>query len=95
MAGLTLGELMGKQGGQQSKERKLTLEDLPSLLGDGMPEISRSPVGRIRLLRALKQRFGAGFKSIPGIVGIIKDFDKEVDFEIAIVKMKRIKGKEA
>jgi hypothetical protein len=86
----TLNEIMGKSG---DKQRKLGMADLPELLGEGMPKIRFSPVGRVRLMRSLTQRFGPGFRSIPGVTDIIKDFDDGAKFEIEIARMKTFKGK--
>lgn len=71
----TMGELMGE--GYEHRT-KLTLEDLPKLLGEKMPHMPFDRVGRIRLINALHQRFGAGFKNIPGITDILEHFDKEI-----------------
>lgn len=79
----SLGELMGK--GFEHRD-KLTLEDLPKLLGEKMPHIPYDRVGRVRLVNALHQRFGPGFKSVPGIADILKEFDKEMHIA-SVVKM--------
>ena len=94
MAGkTTLAEVMGTDGAKTSKERKLTMKDLPSLLGDGMPKLQFNQVGRIRMMRALKQRFGNGFRNVPGVSDIINDFDDESRFSIQMKKMKQIRSK--
>ena len=89
----TLAELMGKKGSE--KGASLGLSDLPELLGEGMPDLKHTRVGRVRLVRALKQRFGDGFRSVPGVSGILKEFDKEKDFNLTVAKMKgiRVKGR--
>lgn len=85
----TLAEIMGKGGAE--KNRSLGLSDLPELLGEGMPDLQMTRVGRVRLIRALKQRFGDGFRSVPGVSGILKEFDKEKDFNLTVAKMKGIR----
>ncbi len=89
MAGKTasLAEMMGRKS-EQAKEQGLGLDDLKELLGEGMPDLKFNAVGRIRLVRALKQRFGAGFRSIPGVSGIMKEFDEESRFNLTVIKMK-------
>ena len=87
----TLNELMGK-GGSDGEKRKLSFDDLPDLLGEGMPKIEFSRVGRFRLINALKQRFGQGFRNLPGVSDIIEDFDEKVAFEQTIEKMKKLKA---
>ncbi len=89
----SLQEIMGKKGAASSKERKLTMDDLPSLLGDGMPKLQFSPLGRVRLFRALKQRFGNGFRNVPGVSDIVAEFDDSTRFEVSVRKMGKIKGK--
>lgn len=94
MAGkATLAEIMGPRGAQSSKDRKLTMKDLPDLLGEGMPELQFNQVGRIRLMRALKQRFGASFRNIPGVSDIVRDFDDESRFSLDVKRMKQIRSK--
>lgn len=68
----TLNELMGK------KTQMDRLEDLPEMLGEKMPEMEFNAVGRMRLMRALRNRFGEGFRNLPGVNKIIEDFDQEV-----------------
>jgi len=70
----TLSELMGNKTNSSS----YTLSDLPELLGGAMPEMEFSKVGRIRLLSALRNRFGETYMNIPGVKDIIDDFDKEI-----------------
>ena len=76
----TMNELMG---------RGLKLDsfsDLPAVLGEKMPEISFNSVGRLRLMTALRNRFGEGFRNIPGIKGILKQFDDEARIHSVIAK---------
>lgn len=83
----SLGELLG--AGYEHRD-KLTLADLPKLLGEKMPEITYDRVGKIRLVNALQMRFGQGYGSIPGIKQLLQEFDKEVKVE-AIARMNRRK----
>ena len=84
-----LAELMGATGSQ--KAGNLRLEHLPQILGDAMPDLPRNQVGRYRLVRALQQRFGDSFRSLPGVSGLVEQFDKEIDFEDHVEKIKAIK----
>lgn len=86
---VSLSEIMGKAGAQA--QGQLSLKDLPSLLGDGMPELPRDAVGRHRLVRALQQRFGANFRSLPGVSGLVRQFDSEIEFEGSVKKLQSIK----
>lgn len=86
----SLSELIGKKG---ANEPKLSLEGLRDLLGEKMPELPRNQVGRMRLISSLRQRFGDGFRSIPGISGIIQEFDADVKDAEREAQMRTIKPK--
>lgn len=90
---LSLAELMGKSGAQRGESGKLSLEHLPELLGDALPELPRNAVGRFRLLRSLKARLGPNFRSLPGVGSIVKEFDNEVALEKRIAQIRSIKAK--
>jgi len=85
----TLAELMGSKASDRSG--RLSLDQLPEILGDSMPELPRSPVGRHRLIRALQQRFGSNFRSLPGIKDLVDEFDKDMEFERKVAQMKTIR----
>lgn len=76
MSKVSLSELMGKSGGNG-----LSLSNLHDALGHLTPELPRNEVGRYRLLMALHQRFGPGFRALPGIQGLFDEFDKDVAHE--------------
>lgn len=82
---------MGSAAGGGKKE--IGLSDLEELLGERMPQLDYSPVGRLRLISALRNRFGDNYRQLKGIDKIIKEFDEEVSFNIKKQKMKLIKGK--
>lgn len=85
----SLSELMGGTAAQHAGNLKL--EHLPHILGDAMPELPRDAVGRHRLISALRQRFGDSFRSLPGVSGLVSQFDKEIDFEEHIQRIKAVK----
>lgn len=85
----TLNELMGSKGGKKD----LGLEDLHDLLGERMPQMEYSPRGRLRLVTALRNRFGESYRTLHGIEGILKEFDKEAEFNVKLQQMKLIKAK--
>lgn len=93
MGKTTLNELMGKAGGQKGQAKKLTLDDLSDLLGERMPKLDYNPVGRLRLTTALRNRFGDGYRNLPGIDDIMREFDQEAAFNIKLHELKAIKGK--
>jgi hypothetical protein len=84
----TLGELLGKAGSKAD----LGLKDLPTILGEKMPELPRDRIGKFRLIQALQVRFGDGFRNLPMIKGILNEFDQEVETENVIRANK--KGRE-
>lgn len=81
----SLGELLGKAG---SNSDHLSLEDLPTILGEKMPELPKNRIGRFRLINALQVRFGNGYNNIPGVKNIIKQFDEEMKLE-NIIRMNK------
>jgi len=90
---VSLAELMGGEGA--AKSSSLTLDQLPLILGDAMPEMTKDNVGRFRLIKALQQRYGKNFRRLPGVSGLIKEFDEDVKFEHQVGKMKKIRIMEA
>lgn len=86
----SLAELMGADAA--GKSEGLRLSQLPEILGDSMPELPKNPLGRHRLIRALQQRFGKNFRSLPGIKDLVKQFDDDIAFETRLAKMKSIKA---
>ncbi len=89
----SLAELMGSHAAGSGEG--LTLHNLPSVLGNAMPDLPRTPIGRHRLLTALQQRFGANFRTLPGVTGLIKQFDDSIALEVKIAHLKSIKPKYA
>ena len=80
-----LGELLGSAGSKTS----LGLKDLPEILGEKMPELPMNRIGKFRLINALSQRFGPGFRDIPMVSGIIKEFDSQMNDENVIRQNKK------
>ena len=81
----SLGELLG---GASSKQN-LGLKDLPQILGEKMPDLPKNRIGKFRLINALQQRFGPGFKNVPMVSGIIKEFDQQINDENVIKANKK------
>lgn len=88
---LSLAELMGVDAAKAGNSGTLRLNKLPEILGDAMPELPRNAVGRYRLIRALGQRFGPNWRSLPGVKDLISEFDDVVDLELRVAKIKKIK----
>lgn len=88
----TLGEVMGRKA-EKANESGLSLDDLPEILGEAMPELPKSSVGRFRLVRALRNRFGSNYRALPGVKGILKEFDDNLADAKVIEKIKGIRVK--
>ena len=87
---VSLSEMMGKSKAEDGSS--LGLGDLQDLLGEAMPKLEFTQVGRFRLIRALKGRFGNNFRNLPGVDGIVKEFDEEMRMQKKLRKMKRIRS---
>lgn len=76
-----LNELMGSTMGEKMEagKTKMTMDDLPDVLGDKMPSIEHTRVGKLRLINALQQRFGDGWKNVPGISDLMSQFEKDLN----------------
>lgn len=83
---LSLAELMGK-----GAENGLSLSRLHEVLGEGTPELPRNAVGRHRLIRALGQRFGPNWRSLPHTSDLLKQFDSEVEHQRSIMRIRNIR----
>ena len=91
MKKVSLNELMGSSAQQGNK--KMSLSDIKDLLGDRAPKLEFSPVGRLRLTTALRNRFGDGFRNLPGIDDILKAFDTEAKFHVKLNEINLLKSK--
>lgn len=80
-----LGELLGSA----ANKSELGLKDLPELLGEKMPDLPMNRIGKFRLINALSQRFGPGFRNIPMVSNIIKEFDSQMNDENVIRQNKK------
>ena len=89
-SGTSLSEVMGPNANKLASGGA-GLKDLPEILGEGMPKLDMSNVGRIRLIRALKQRFGSNFRSLPGLKEIVKEFDDHAKLAVTAEKLKALK----
>jgi len=82
----SLGEMMGE--GYEHRD-KLTLADIPKLLGHKMPEITYDAVGRLRLHNALQQRFGKDYVNMPHIQDLLKQHKDMMDLHHQIASNRR------
>lgn len=80
----TLGELLGGAS-------EMSLTNIGEILGEKRPELPKTKVGRYRLVRALRQRFGDNYRNIPGVRNIIEEFDDEIHHEGAKKRLAKIK----
>jgi hypothetical protein len=84
----TLNELMGARG-EDFHRNGVELDDLPALLGEGMPKLEFHALGRVRLMRALRQRFGDSYRNVPGIAHVIRKFDEQAHIELKHHELKK------
>lgn len=70
----TLNELLGGEG-------EISLDNLKEVLGEKMPELPLNRIGKYRLTTALRNRFGEGYRNIPGVKNVIKSFEEKVETE--------------
>jgi hypothetical protein len=87
----SLGELMG--AGYEHRD-KLTLDDIPKLLGHKMPEITFDRVGRLRLHHALQQRFGRDYMNMPHIRDLLSQHAEQMKLNAQIAANRRSHGGE-
>ena len=87
MAKVSMNEIMGKNSGP-----KISLKNLHEVLGEKMPRLPKNRVGRMRLVQALKNRFGSGFRNLPGVQEVMSDFDDNIKDQTTLNKMRLIKG---
>lgn len=85
----SLAEVLGGDAANLGGNMKLA--HLPHILGEAMPDLPKNGVGRHRLMRALQQRFGANFRSLPGIKNLMKEFDDDIAFDVRVAKMRALK----
>ncbi len=88
----SLNEVLGEHGEDFSR-RGVTLQDLPKLLGDLMPKMQFNALGRVHLTRALRARFGEGYRAIPGVGQALTEFDSEAQKELNFHKIKSVYGR--
>lgn len=44
-----------------------------------MPILDAGPIGRHRLIQALKNRYGIMFRNVPGVSNILKEYDSQAN----------------
>lgn len=89
MKKVSINELMGYKG-SEAKNKKLSLDQLFEVLGERAPKKEFTPVGRLRLITSLRNRFGDNYKSLPGIEEAMKEFDENAEFAVKLQQMKMI-----
>lgn len=78
----SLSEMLG------SGKSQVTMENLPEVLGLKMPEIPHNRVGKLRLVHALQQRFGANYRQTPGVNDLLAEFEQKLSDNEIIEKNK-------
>lgn len=52
-----------------------------------MPAVDHTPLGRHRLVQALRNKFGETFRNKPGVSDAIRDFDEQSSFIKKAIKL--------
>lgn len=55
----------------------MDLAPIQEILGENTPEISPTPLGRFRLVSALRNKFGDNYRNVPTAKTALDHFDKE------------------
>jgi hypothetical protein len=67
----------------------MNLGPIKEVLGENVPEITPTPLGRLRLVSALINKFGQNYRNIPPARKALDHFDSEHDY---FRKLRRIQG---
>lgn len=59
---------------------EMDLKPIHAVLGEDTPAISPTPLGRMRLLNALKAKFGANYRNIPQASKALDHFASEMRY---------------
>lgn len=66
---------------------KLELSDLAKFFKEEeMPSVDVTPIGRHRLLQALRNKYGETYRNKPGISKMLKDYDSQREFFMKAMK---------
>lgn len=85
---VSLNEVMGK-----GAAKSLSLDNIAEVLGEKMPRLPLNNVGKVRLIQALRNRYGASYRNLPGVSSMLAEFDERVEHDNRLEQMKRIKLK--
>lgn len=68
---------------------KMNLGPIKDVLGDDIPDITPTPLGRHRLVSALKNKFGENYRNVAKSRVALDHFDREHDY---FQNLRRIQG---
>lgn len=73
----------------------LDLSPIQAILGDKMPKLDATTIGRHRMLMAFRNLFGDNFRSTPGVEQAIKHYDNESGHvrDLLRIKMDKMRGR--
>lgn len=72
---------------RHSPKLQMNMGPIKDVLGDDMPEIGPTPLGRFRLISALANKFGQNYKNIPKAKKALDHFDNEHKFFSTLRKL--------
>lgn len=67
---------------------QIHLEPIKQLLGELTPDLPPGPLGRLRLIEALRMKYGDQYRMISGARQAIEHFDSETDLIRGYMKAK-------
>jgi hypothetical protein len=68
---------------------KMDMAPFHEVFGDQTPHIEPTPIGRYRLVNALKGRFGDSYRSYPTAIKLLNHFDSQYDL---MRRQRKIRG---
>ncbi len=71
------------------KQPSINLGPIKAALGEEIPEITPTPLGRFRLVQALRHRFGDSWRTIGKAKQALQHFDSEHDY---FRKLRKLQG---
>lgn len=85
-------KLLIKQIRAENKLPKYDDTKLTKLLDGNKIEIPPTPRGRIRILNALRDKFGKSFKQRSDVQDVLNEFEKHVDFSRQYIRLRSARG---
>jgi len=66
----------------------MDLTPFKSLFGEDLPNIEANTVGKIRLIKMLRHKFGVNYRNFPQAKKLIDYFNSEMEFNKKVIKIR-------